>query len=143
MFDLEQSITDWRRQLLAAGIQTPVLLRELDNHLREDVAEQTRSGLSEQQAFEIATQRIGEAVALEREFNKVETTERKFMKRIMIMLAGIIGVLVGMAWVTPAVAQYHHEGAMTRESIWLFLLGCVITLGGLGTTVCGFKRRKV
>ena len=37
MFDLEQSIAEWRRQMLAAGIKTPVPLEELEIHLREDI----------------------------------------------------------------------------------------------------------
>ena len=32
MFDLEQAIADWRRQMLAAGIKTPVPLEELKSH---------------------------------------------------------------------------------------------------------------
>ncbi len=31
MFDLENAIADWRRQMLAAGIQTPVPLEELES----------------------------------------------------------------------------------------------------------------
>ena len=40
MFNLEQSIADWRRQMLAAGIKMPVPLEELESHLREDIAQQ-------------------------------------------------------------------------------------------------------
>ena len=38
MFGLEQAIADWRQQMLAAGIKTPVPLEELEIHLREDIA---------------------------------------------------------------------------------------------------------
>ena len=61
MFDLEQSISDWRRQMLAAGIKTPVPLEELESHLREDIAQQMQSGLSAPQAFEIAANKVGHA----------------------------------------------------------------------------------
>ena len=37
MFDLEQSISEWRRQMLAARIPTPVPLEELEIHLREEI----------------------------------------------------------------------------------------------------------
>ena len=57
MFDLEQSIADWRRQMLAAGIKTPVPLEELEIHLREEIEQQMKSGLSAQQAFEIAVKK--------------------------------------------------------------------------------------
>ena len=61
MFNLEQSISDWRRQMLAAGIKAPVPLEELEIHLREDIAQQMQSGLSAQQAFGIAVKTIGQA----------------------------------------------------------------------------------
>jgi len=31
MFNLEQSIADWRRQMIAGGIKTPVPLEELES----------------------------------------------------------------------------------------------------------------
>ena len=60
MFDLEKEIADWRRQMLAAGIKTPVPLEELESHLREDIERQMKSGLNEQKAFEVSVQRIGQ-----------------------------------------------------------------------------------
>ena len=39
MFDLEQAIAEWRKQMLAAGIKAPVPLDELESHLREEVEE--------------------------------------------------------------------------------------------------------
>ena len=44
MFDLEKSIADWRTQMLAAGIKSPVPLEELESHLREEITQQTKSG---------------------------------------------------------------------------------------------------
>ena len=37
MFDLEQSIRNWRKQMLAAGIKSPVPLDELEIHLRDEI----------------------------------------------------------------------------------------------------------
>lgn len=70
MFDLEPAITAWRKQMLAAGIKTPVPLEELESHLRDDVEQQIESGLSAQQAFENSVQRIGHANKLKSEFMK-------------------------------------------------------------------------
>ena len=70
MFNLEQKISEWRTQMLAAGIQTPVPLEELENHLREDVEQRMRSGVSAQDAFDTAVRRIGQAHALTDEFKK-------------------------------------------------------------------------
>lgn len=72
MFDLEQSIADWRKQMIAAGIKTPVPLEELEIHLREEIERQMRSELNEQNAFEISVQQIGQAKPLKTEFKKID-----------------------------------------------------------------------
>jgi hypothetical protein len=70
MPDLEKSIAEWRRQMLAAGIKSPVPLEELEIHLREEIEQQMKSGLSEQDAFNSTVQKIGEAGLLKTEFKK-------------------------------------------------------------------------
>ena len=75
MFHLESSITEWRRQMLVAGIKAPVPLDELENHLREDIEQQMLAGLNLQQAFQAATQKIGASNRLHDEFKKVPAAE--------------------------------------------------------------------
>ena len=70
MFDLEQSIAQWRQQLLAAGIKAPVPLEELEAHLREEIERQIRSGTNAQSAFDAAARQIGQAGELKAEFSK-------------------------------------------------------------------------
>ena len=70
MFDLEQSIADWRRQMFAAGIKAPAPLDELELHLREEIERQMKNGLTETRAFVLATQQMGEAGMLKNEFQK-------------------------------------------------------------------------
>src|SRR5713101_4834439 len=91
MFNLDESISEWRRQMLAAGIKTPVPLNELESHLRDDVEQQMRSGLGAQQAFEAAVQGIGQAAVLECEFDKVGGTKQaqERVKYAILTLAGI------------------------------------------------------
>lgn len=48
MFNLEQSIADWRRQMLATGIKTPAPLDELESHLREDIGALVSAGEPEE-----------------------------------------------------------------------------------------------
>jgi len=92
MFDLEQSIAEWRRQMLAAGIKTPVPLEELEIHLREDMEAQAQSGLNAQQAFENSVQRIGQADELKREFRK--TCGMELHTRWMSLWIGGNGLMV-------------------------------------------------
>src|ERR1017187_6200271 len=93
MFDLDQSLAGWRKQMLAAGIKTPVPLEELEIHLREDIAQQMQSGFSAQQAFGIAVKQIGRAPELKREFKKISAPME--MQKI-IKLAGVICVGVSL-----------------------------------------------
>jgi hypothetical protein len=71
MFNLEQSIAEWREQMLSAGIDLPELLDELENHLREDIGQQIRSGTDSQQAFEAAVIKMGYAASLKTEYAKM------------------------------------------------------------------------
>jgi len=92
MFDLENSIADWRRQMLAAGIKTPVPLEELEIHLREEIERQMESGLNGLEAFSCAVQKIGEAHLIQNEFKKAEETKeesRYSYKPKQIWLAGV------------------------------------------------------
>lgn len=70
MFDLEQSLAEWRRQMGAAGIKSPVPLEELESHLREEIERLTGAGLRGSEAFVTAVQKIGPAPVVQAEFEK-------------------------------------------------------------------------
>ncbi len=129
MFDLKQAIADWRRQMLAAGIKTPVPLDELENHLREDVERQVLSGLDGPKAFEISVAQIGEAVLLEKEFKKISTPE-KIMIRIIATLAAIFGTVLGGALILPALGMWRDRGILQAGPL---LTGCaLVVIAGCG-----------
>ena len=128
MFNLEQSIADWRRQMLAAGIETPVPLEELEIHLREEIERQTKSGLNAPRAFDVAVQRIGQAKTLKCEFKKVERTS---MKKI-----GIFAVLIGALMILRILTE-HPDAAHLRknEQVEWLIAGTAIVLFGLSTAL--------
>jgi hypothetical protein len=81
MFNLEQAIADWRQKMLAAGIEAPVPLEELELHLREEMERQVGKGMEAQQAFDEAVKSVGEAQPLKAEFKKVpEKLRNKFFR---------------------------------------------------------------
>ena len=93
MFNLNQAIAEWRRQMRSAGIKTPVPLDELESHLRDEVEQRMRSGSNARQAFDIAIDRIGQSRALKEEFTKAAKdrgTAQKFMAVICLALVGFI-----------------------------------------------------
>jgi hypothetical protein len=70
MFNLQQAIADWRQKMLAAGIETPVPLEELELHLREEVERQVDRGVSAEEALALAVKNVGAASSLKSEFQK-------------------------------------------------------------------------
>lgn len=94
MFDLEIKIAEWRKQMLAAGIKTPVPLQELESHLRDEIEGQVKSGLAEEEAYTAAVQKIGTAQGLRNEFWKVKDARRaQEAKNVqLVAFAGMIAV---------------------------------------------------
>jgi hypothetical protein len=95
MFDLEQSITNWRQQMLAAGIQTPVPLEELELHLREEIEQQMKAGLSASDAFNLASEKVGQGNLLKNEFTKAGGRNKMERRKLAgYFYAAILGVYV-------------------------------------------------
>lgn len=99
MSDLEKSIADWRKQMLAAGIQSPMPLEELESHLRDDIEKQMREGINAQTAFDAAIKRLGQADALNREF-KPERFDIRFLSPNYMRAYCLLSVplLASMIW---------------------------------------------
>ena len=94
MFDLAQAITDWRNQMLAAGLQTPVPLEELEIHLREEIERQMKAGLNEQDAFTSAVQKLGSAHTVQNEFMKVDKIHSALKWKLMEIGLTLATILV-------------------------------------------------
>ena len=131
MFKLEQSILDWRAQMLATGIKTPAPLDELEIHLREEIEQQLKSGLSEQIAFEISARKIGRVKMLQKEFQKIK---RPFMKNtlkhpsaflpITMSLLAVAVVLTHIAFF--GTARQPDEGAAAH--LWQLLMAAQLPI---------------
>ena len=133
MFNLERSISEWRRQMIAAGIQTPAPLEELESHLREEIERQLSLGVDEQKAFEISAARIGHAARIKNEFKKIGTT-RKDMVRIIVMLMALFGTVLGGGMILPVLGQWRdrgvlHPGPLLAGSALAVFAACAVIYG--------------
>jgi leader peptidase (prepilin peptidase)/N-methyltransferase len=137
MFNLDQAVAEWRRQMLAAGIRTPVPLEELESHLRDDVEQQVQSGSDAQQAFVAAVLRIGHAGALKGEFTKLGGTKEVLQRKVVWAL---ISVAFLSCWIefgqSPAVALVYGvllAGLIVAAFIDFkhFIIPDEITMGGI------------
>ena len=119
--------------MLAAGIKTPVPLEELEIHLREEIERQMKSGLCQQQAFEISSPLMGEAALIKDEFKKIGTTRRSMMRTIA-MLMSLFGTVLGGGMVLPAIGQWRdravlHLGPLLMGSTLAIIAGCAVIYG--------------
>jgi hypothetical protein len=98
MFNLDQAISEWRRQMSAGGVKDSAVLDELESHVREDVERQARAGVGTEKAFELAVKKIGPASALRKEFRKSVASvvaEKLMLAAAILVLA--FGAFLSMA----------------------------------------------
>ncbi len=62
------------------------------------------------------------------------------MKPFVYILLGIVGVLVGLGFVMPAVAQWRDLGTMPGSSVALLILGITLTAGGVFSGIKGLRK---
>jgi hypothetical protein len=140
-FDLNTAIQRWREHLSESPHFRPENLDELETHLRDSVAAFQGKALSDEEAFLVATRRIGGVPALEPEFAKVNGKE-VWMNRLLWMLVGaqlwpmvvscasavadatVIGGLLGFG--------YHVKSPLGQPSMIPFVLFAVANVLALG-----------
>jgi hypothetical protein len=132
MFDLEQSIAEWRKQMLAAGIPSPAPLEELENHLREDIGRLMKSGANPSQAFEIAAKNVGPGPALKREFKKTGEPLGARLVKLAGLACGTFALLFSL-WIL-------FINFFILETDWLTKLSGLLLLGiGISSWRYGYK----
>jgi hypothetical protein len=135
MFDLEQSISDWRRRLAAGGLNRPEVLDELESHLRDAVDQQVHSNVDALQAFEWAVRRIGPAIELTGEFEKAISNPdnpNEPMKQKLIRILASIGVMfIAIGLLLPAIAKLREVGTLAGFDITMLLVGTVLLAGSI------------
>jgi hypothetical protein len=130
MFNLEQSISEWRGEMLSAGVKNPDVVDELESHLREDWARRVQSGESEEQAFEGAVQGVGQASLLEHEFAKLVKWAwlrklKGILARAFIQVPSLSTFTPGARWTLELARQEAprlNHGFVGTEHVLLGLL---------------------
>ena len=120
MFDLEKAIGDWRQQWAAAGIKSSHILRELENHLRDDIQIQMSEGFDAQKAFENSVLRLGQPGVIKAEFAKTGTA-----RRTLDRIRATFGVLLVAAVVWLSGFTFATMGMSVGE--WLVASSAVVT----------------
>src|SRR5688500_4815016 len=92
-FDLESAVALWRGTFAEHESVGADEIRELELHLREDIASWIGKGLTTREAFQIASGRIGAPTEVAEEFAK-ENPLASWRTRLFWMFVGIIALNV-------------------------------------------------
>ena len=65
------------------------------------------------------------------------------MKKIITILIGLFGLLMGVGLILPALAKTRDFGAMPGAVVGFYTLGIVLTIVGASIALFGVTRRKV
>lgn len=132
MFNLEQSISNWRQQMRKAGITNREDLDELESHLRDEIDGQMRSGHDEPAAFDLAAQQMGQTGSLTGEFRKVGAKIHR-----------VSGVVTGVVCV-PLTVLILALGVLTFSGLGMTLFQEILALQALGLTLLiAFQWRRL
>jgi hypothetical protein len=133
---LEHMVQQWRAQLAQWPAFKHENIDELEEHLRDSISTLQLKGLSEEEAFLIASRRIGQSEALEKEFGKRNATAA-WAKRVLWMLIGIqlwqIVSMVVMATTLNAgyfvlrKIGFEHWGMPAALFCLVYLVGLALT----------------
>jgi hypothetical protein len=103
-FGLNRAIADWRHQLGQSPAYRADDLEEMESHLRDAVEQLRTAGLTDEEAFLVATRRVGPPQVLEAEFAKINGRS-VWLDRLLWMLVGV------QAWLLT--------GALANTVSWL------------------------
>jgi len=133
MFDLEQAITTWRKQLSTAGIKRADLA-ELESHLRDHVLEEIRRGLTPERAFAAAIAALGQPKVLSREFASA-TRVRQPRELLLLTLCAL--ATAGVLCLGGAAAFFCYTSPVDRVVMTLAVL-CTVAVALMGRRFARF-----
>lgn len=120
MFELESNIRAWSDNLRSGGNLKETDIIELESHLRDEIEDLIKAGLSEDEAFLISVKRLGSINKLSLEYSKVNTEklwkylfsasidpEIKKKNHKDILLVIVFSILSGTLAKIPELFGYH------------------------------------
>jgi uncharacterized membrane protein YbhN (UPF0104 family) len=130
-FDLNRAIQQWRENLAPSPAFRRENLDELESHLRDSVTHLMQRGLAADEAFLVATRRVGGGPMLSREFSKMNAKEI-WMNRALWMLVGIqvLGLVHSLVYIITEGTVLGLKPVMTPDNgssteLYGILLGLV------------------
>ncbi len=133
---LEASLQQWRRQYEAQETFSPSQMEELESHLRESAESLVSIGLTNDEAFLIATRRLGQPTALAQQF-QTNGGASWWSRRLLWMLGGIVAYhaleMIQSIFQLPLYFFYGHRTTpeqLRAMCLWrlIIVVGSVVLL---------------
>ena len=64
------------------------------------------------------------------------------MKKLLLSVAALVGLLVGLGFIMPAVALWRDQGALHAGGVWPVLGGVILMLAGLAAGVTALRPQR-
>jgi hypothetical protein len=153
MFQLDQAIEEWKRVYGSNEAVSESAAKELESHLLDSIDRLCEGGLSKEEAFMVASHRLGKPAHLHAEYSKVHRSHI-WLSRTILMLsgylvislilkfvafdqaaAGLIGLMLG--WDTTGIPIstvifnqhfHHHWSALFAAAAGLIGMGVMVWL---------------
>ncbi len=141
MFNLNDAISQWRRQMADGGIKSSETLDELESHLREEVRVLVSHGAEDSEAFRLAVSRLGDADSVGNEFKKLGAPSSTPLKLGILLWGSIATALVaclitGFVPGKPSLLLSAHIFTLTAGYCAAFVTG----LFGVYSVCCRWLR---
>lgn len=133
MFDLETSICSWSDLLREKGNCSDSDLLELEDHLRDEIDDLMKTGLSDDEAFLISVKRLGNVNAISNEYSKlnsenlwkyimVDSTLKTKHNRHEILILILFSILAGTLFKIPELFGYTLNNLHYFKNLPFFIL---------------------
>lgn len=147
--DIQISINSWLEQIKSVPSITASNSEELKNHLLDSMDNLKDDGLDDEEAFWIASRRMGDLSILKNEFDEVNMTVIQ-MRKIILILSGILGffLLYSLMQLTTRllfIELYHIniDPVKISWSVLFYLAACHFILIFSTILVCFLGKRRV
>jgi len=136
-FDLEKSVSRWRATFDADHGISAEALDELEIHLRDSMEQLEEACLTQEEAFLLASRRVGSADALEPEYACV-SPQTAWVRPLFWMTLGVIGFSTAMG-LTTAMGRLASLGAAAwmpvgSASLWAAVCHGIVILALIAAT---------
>lgn len=131
--ELEIQISRWRGYVQRRQVISPADLDELEDHLREQIADRQATGLDDEEAFLVAIKRMGNLDAVSREFAR-EHSDRLWKQLVLVPedsndagappwreLAIVLALAVGAGAAAKAGLGWLDDGAVLARNMGLLV----------------------